>query len=61
MVYVFHCTLSATQSSEVENLEFSETSENISPRFFHSEFSVLHYNQNQKLRDENLRVFSEAF
>ena len=43
---------------KVENSEFSETSENIFPRF---SFSILHYspdyNQNRELADENLADF----
>ena len=45
---------------EVENSEFSEiseSSENILPRFFHSEFSILHHIQNRKLGDENVGDF----
>ena len=46
---------------EVENSEFSETSENQFSEVFNSEFSILHYTQNGKLGDENLGVLFQAF
>ena len=49
------------QIGEVENSEFSETSENQFSEVFNSEFSILHYTQNGKLGDENLGVLFQAF
>ena len=44
----------------VENLEFSENSDNQFYEVFHSGFSIWHYTQSRKLRVENLIVFSQA-
>ena len=53
--------MKGTGKDEVENSEFSETSENQFSEVFNSEFSILHCTQNGKLGDENLGVLFQAF